>query len=286
VINTFSQIDYLASSGRSPWHRASAFPKLLLTGWFVAIAVATPSWGVLVMLLVAALALCVTARVPLKLVFAAATTPILFSFIFVFAHARADWDEPLLVAALALCVTARVREHEDEREQDRRGRRREHQLERHARADWDEPLILFARPMVASLTAVWLVASTPYPDLFAPLSRILPRAVGDSLFLTYRAVFALMDQVERMWKALRLRGAMARPVRQRFAVMGEAVGTVVLAGFDRSHRLYQAMRLRGHSGRICGCRHYLDFTPADLWVAIVAVLVTIASVLLWGLRNT
>lgn len=241
MINTFSQIDYLASSGRSPWHRASAFPKLLLTGWFVAIAVATPSWGVLVMLLVAALALCVTARVPLKLVFAAATTPILFSFIFVFAHARADWDEPL---------------------------------------------ILFARPMVASLTAVWLVASTPYPDLFAPLSRILPRAVGDSLFLTYRAVFALMDQVERMWKALRLRGAMARPVRQRFAVMGEAVGTVVLAGFDRSHRLYQAMRLRGHSGRICGCRHYLDFTPADLWVAIVAVLVTIASVLLWGLRNT
>jgi cobalt/nickel transport system permease protein len=241
VINTFSQIDYLASSGRSPWHRASAFPKLLLTGWFVVIAVATPSWGVLVMLLVAALAMCATACVPLKLVVAAATTPILFSLIFVFAHARADWGESLM---------------------------------------------LFARPMIASLTAVWLVASTPYPDLFAPLSRILPRAVGDSLFLTYRAVFALMDQVERMWKALRLRGAMARPVRQRFAVMGEAVGTVVLAGFDRSHRLYQAMRLRGHSGRICGCRHYLDFTPADLWVAVVAVLVTIASVLLWGLRNT
>lgn len=241
MINTFSQIDYLASSGRSPWHRASAFPKLLLTVLFVALAVSTPSWGVLIMLLVAALTLCVTARVPVKLIVAAATTPILFSFIFVFAHARADWYEPL---------------------------------------------ILFARPMVSSLTAVWLVASTPYPDLFAPLSRILPRAVGDGLFLTYRAVFALMDQVERMWKALRLRGAMARPVRQRFAVMGEAVGTVVLAGFDRSHRLYQAMRLRGHSGRICGCRHYLEFAPADLWVAVTAAVVTLASVLLWGLGRS
>ncbi len=239
MINAFSQIDFLASSGRSAWHRASAFPKLMLTTLFVALAVGTPSWGVLAMLLVSALLLCITARVPAKLIGAAATTPILFSFIFVFAHARADWDEPL---------------------------------------------VLFARPMIASLTAVWLVASTPYPDLFAPLSRVLPRAVGDSLFLTYRAVFALMDQVERMWKALRLRGAMARPVRQRFAVMGEAVGTVVLAGFDRSHRLYQAMRLRGHSGRICGCRHYLEFTSADLWVAVTAVLVTVASVALWGMR--
>jgi hypothetical protein len=89
---------------------------------------------------------------------AAASTPLMFSLIFVFAHIQADWDEPL---------------------------------------------ILIARPMVASLTAVWLVSTTPYPDLFAPLSRVLPRGVGDSLFLTYRAVFALLARVERMWSALR-----------------------------------------------------------------------------------
>ena len=144
----------------------------------------------------------------------------------------------------------------------------------HIQADWDEPLILIARPMVASLTAVWLVSTTPYPDLFAPLSRVLPRGVGDSLFLTYRAVFALLARVERMWSALRLRGAMQRPVRQRFGLLGEAVGTVVLSGFDRSQRLYQAMQLRGHSGRICGCRHYLEFTPEDFWVLVAGV---------WGL---
>lgn len=239
MINTFAQIDYLASAGHSNWHRASAFAKLLLTLLFIALAVVTPSWGVLVALILLALMLCVTARLPLKLMVAAASTPVLFSFIFVFAHARADWDEPL---------------------------------------------ILFARPMIASLAAVWLVGTTPYPDLFAPLSRLLPRIVGDSLFLTYRAVFALMDQVDRMWKALRLRGAMARPVKERFPVLGEAMGTVVLSGFDRSHRLYQAMRLRGHSGRICGCRHYLEFTRDDLWVAIVALLALILSACLWSLR--
>jgi hypothetical protein len=49
LINTFAQIDDLASAGRSPWHRASAFPKMLLTLLFVVLAVSTPSW-VLVLL--------------------------------------------------------------------------------------------------------------------------------------------------------------------------------------------------------------------------------------------
>ena len=240
MINTFAQIDFLASAGRSPWHRASALTKLLLTGLYVALAVVTPSWGVLAVLLVTALALCASAQVPGRLMLAAVTTPFLFSLIFVSAHFRTDWDDPL---------------------------------------------ILFARPIVASLTAVWLVSTTPYPDLFAPLSRVLPRGIGDSLFLTYRAVFALLARVARMWTALRLRGALARPVNQRFPLLGEAVGTVVLSGFDRSQRLYQVMQMRGHSGRVCGCRHYLELTRDDFWVFLGMVWACAASMLLWRLRS-
>ena len=240
MTNTFAQIDHLASAGRSVWHRSSAFAKLLLTAWYVGLAVATPSWGVLLALLATSLALCVSARVPGRLILAAASTPLLFSLIFVFAHLSTEWTAPL---------------------------------------------VLITRPMVASVTAVWLVSTTPYPDLFAPLSRVLPRGVGDSLFLTYRAVFALLARVERLWSALRLRGAMHRPVRQRFGLLGEAVGTVVLSGFDRSQRLYQAMQLRGHSGRICGCRHYLEFTREDFWVLVAGLwaLVAMGAVGHWSL---
>jgi energy-coupling factor transporter transmembrane protein EcfT len=240
MINTFAQIDYLASAGRSAWHRSSALAKLLLAAGFVTLAVVTPSWRVLVVLLATVLVLCATAGLPPRLMLAAATTPMLFSFIFVLAHFRTDWDDPL---------------------------------------------ILFMRPMVASLTAVWLVGTTPYPDLFAPISRLLPASAGDGLFLTYRAVFALLARVERMWTALQLRGALARPVMQRFPLLGEAVGTVVLSGFDRSHRLYQVMQLRGHSGRVCGCRHYLELTRDDFWVLVVALWSATASLLLWHLRN-
>jgi len=64
VINTFAQIDYLASAGGTAWHRASALSKLVLALVLVAEAVFSPSWVVLALTLGTALALCATARMP------------------------------------------------------------------------------------------------------------------------------------------------------------------------------------------------------------------------------
>ncbi len=236
MINTFAQIDYLASVGRSPWHRASALGKLVLASVLVLCVVFAPGWVLAAVLFGSAVALALTARLPARLVLAAAATPLLFTFLFVLANWGGDWRHS---ATLAL------------------------------------------RGMAASVAALWLVGTTPYPDLFAPISRVLPRTVGDSLFLTYRAVFALLARVERLWRALFLRGAITGPMKQRFGMMGEAVGTVVLSGFDRSQRLYQTMLLRGHSGRICGCRHYLELTRHDAWVAVGIVWTLTATVLFW-----
>lgn len=237
MINTFAQVDYLASAGGTVWHRASAFTKLLAAGAAIAAAVFAPGWPVLAVLLGTALVLVASARLPLRLIVAAATTPLLFALVFIVASWR---GQALAAVELAL------------------------------------------RPVIASLVALWLVGTTPYPDLFAPLSRVLPRALGDSLFLTYRAVFTLLDRVERLWRALRLRGALTGPLRRRSAMMGEAVGTVVLYGFERSQRLYQVMHLRGHSGRVCGCRHWLDVREEDAWVIALLVWILLSALVLSG----
>ena len=241
MINTFAQVDYLASAGRSVWHRASALTKLVAASAAVFAAVFVPGWLALVVLLATAIALTISAQLPPRLILAAATTPVLFALIFV----AASWHGDLLAAA-----------------------------------------VLGMRPIVASLVALWLVGTTPYPDLFAPISRLMPRALGDGLFLTYRAVFALLDRVERLWKALFLRGALEGPLRRRASMMGEAVGTVVLYGFERSQRLYQVMHLRGHSGRICGCRHWLDVREEDAWVLALVVWVLLSSLYLSGVPRT
>ena len=88
---------------------------------------------------------------------------------------------------------------------------------------WETPLRLVLRPLTASLAAVWLVGTTPYPDLFAPLSRVLPRATGDGLFLTYRALFALLARAERLWRALRLRGGLSGASRIGFVFQSSRI---------------------------------------------------------------
>lgn len=147
---------------------------------------------------------------------------------------------------------------------------------------WTTPLRIALRPLTASLAAVWLVAATPYPDLMAPLSRILPRGAGDGLFVTYRALFGLLARVERLGRALRMRGAAAVPPRQRLRLAGHGLGTLVLHGFERSQRLVATMRLRGHAGRICGCRHWAETGRADLPVAALAAVAAAAAAALWG----
>ncbi len=147
---------------------------------------------------------------------------------------------------------------------------------------WVSPVRLLLRPTTACLAALWLVATTPYPDLLAPLSRLLPSHVADGLFITYRALFELIGRTERLMRASRLRGGVPRRLRGRLAASGQSLGVLVIHSFDRSERMYATMLLRGHSGRICGCRHYADVTRADLWVVGCAALAVGLALALGG----
>jgi cobalt/nickel transport system permease protein len=236
MIGTLARIDYLASAGTTPWHRATALGKLLLALAVVTLAIAAPTTRLLLAAHVFAWLLAISSRLPARLLFAAAGYPLVFVALFVIAR----WD-----------------------------------------GTWQAPLTLVLKPLTASLAAVWLVGTTPYPDLFAPLSRVLPRATGDGLFLTYRALFALLARAERLWRSLRLRGGLGGPARRRLALAGEGLGTLVIHSFERSQRLYGAMLLRGHSGRICGCRHYSEWSRADLYVLGAFAALAATTILLW-----
>lgn len=236
MIGALGQIDYLASAGRTPWHRATALGKLLLAAAILLLAVFSPSLRLLLAIHAVVWLLVLSARLPARLVVSAAGYPLLFALLFVISR----WD-----------------------------------------ATWQTPVRIVLRPLTASLAAVWLVGTTPYPDLFAPLSRVLPRSAGDGLFLTYRALFALLARGDRLWRALRLRGGLTGPARRQLALAGEGLGTLVVHGFERSQRLYSTMLLRGHSGRICGCRHYGEWSRADLWVLLAAGGLAGLGVWLW-----
>ena len=144
---------------------------------------------------------------------------------------------------------------------------------------WTTAAVYLLRALCSGLAAVWLVGTTPYPDLFAPVSRVLPRFVGDALFLSYRAFFTVANQLVRLSVALRLRGGWGRGgLVHRLTNLGQGLGTLVLFSFERSQRVYAVMALRGHSGRVCGCRHWATGTRLDWLPVALAALVVVAAV--------
>jgi cobalt/nickel transport system permease protein len=150
-------------------------------------------------------------------------------------------------------------------------------------APWQIQLSMMLRPVTVVLVALWIVGTTPYPDVLAPISRLLPRSIADGLFLTYRALFDLLERAERMGRWLRVRGGGDAPIGARLALTGQGLATLVLYGLERSQRLYAAMLLRGHSGRVCGCRHFAEYSPADAWVIAVGLVSATAVYLTGGL---
>ncbi|MCL2503735.1 MAG: ATP-binding cassette domain-containing protein [Coriobacteriia bacterium] len=145
--------------------------------------------------------------------------------------------------------------------------------------------IIVARAVTSALAALLIVLTTPYPRLFAPFSRVLPPLVSDSLLMTYRSLFFLLDRFEHMRTAVRLRGGLfaRRPLTgelptgepstgglharrlsarepwqlmKRFFAEGlmrtgqtsvNLLGGVLIYAIDLSQRTYDVMLLRGHS---------------------------------------
>jgi energy-coupling factor transporter transmembrane protein EcfT len=111
--------------------------------------------------------------------------------------------------------------------------------------------LFVAKAVTAALAAVVLVCTTPYPQIFAPIQRIVPGVVGDAMLMTYRSLFLLAEKLERLRIAVRLRSGLTRrqPIRAARAAVS-ALGGLVLYAFDLSQREYDVMRLRGYEGRL------------------------------------
>ncbi len=234
-----SRVDYWASAGQSPWHRASAWAKLLFAAVTVLSAISSRSPAFLLALYLSLWGLVAWARLPLHRLWAFSLYPALFIVLYVVSR----WD-----------------------------------------GTWTTPAIYFLRALTAGVTAIWLVGTTPYPDLFAPVSRVTPHLLGDALFLAYRAFFVLVTKLVHLEAALRLRGGFARGgLGRALQNLGEGMGTLVLFSVERSQRVYAAMVLRGHSGRVCGCRHWASARPFDVVPLVLAAVVVAGA--LWAQRG-
>ncbi len=111
--------------------------------------------------------------------------------------------------------------------------------------------VIILKAVCAGLAAVTVVMTTPYPQVFAPVQRIVPGVVGDALLMTYRTTFLLLGKFSSLMRAIRLRAGLRgrHPVRTA-RVTTQALGGLLLYSFDLAQRDYDILRLRGYTGRL------------------------------------
>jgi energy-coupling factor transporter transmembrane protein EcfT len=120
-----------------------------------------------------------------------------------------------------------------------------------AAPDVPSAALIISKAITAALVAVLLMFTTPYPQVFAPIQRVLPAVIGDALLMTYRSLFLLLEKFGHTLTAVRLRAGFvgANPVRSA-ATITRSLGGVLLYSIDMSQRTHDVMYVRGYDGRL------------------------------------
>jgi energy-coupling factor transporter transmembrane protein EcfT len=142
--------------------------------------------------------------------------------------------------------------------------------------------VIVLKAVCAALAAVTVILSTPYPQVFAPVQRVVPGVVGDVLLMTYRSTFLLLEKFGNMLRAIRLRAGIrgVHPVQTARATT-QALGGVLLYSLDLAQRDYDIMRLRGYSGRLRIARLRSRSPGGDIVLVFSAAMILSAG---WILR--
>jgi cobalt/nickel transport system permease protein len=132
--------------------------------------------------------------------------------------------------------------------------------------------------------ALTLLASAPLHITLAAAGRLgVPRLLVHVTLLTYRYVFLLLDELNRLRIALRVRGFRNAMSGHAYRTVGQVTGTLLVRGADRADGVAQAMRCRGFDGCF---RTTVTFRtrPADvlMFVLIVAVSGGLVAWDAWG----
>ena len=120
-----------------------------------------------------------------------------------------------------------------------------------AATDLFSAALIVAKAVTAALVAVMLMFTTPYPQVFAPVQRMVPTVIADALLMTYRSLFLLLEKFSHTLTAARLRaGIVGRSPIRSASTITRSLGGVLLYSIDLSQRTHDIMHLRGYDGRL------------------------------------
>ncbi|MDY6878460.1 MAG: cobalt ECF transporter T component CbiQ [Chloroflexota bacterium] len=146
-------------------------------------------------------------------------------------------------------------------------------------------LLLVIRFLSILTTGLVLFGVAPFLTTIKTLQTLgLPAVLADMMLFSYRYIYEIGDDLERMETAMRLRGFRARRsgggavaaslggVIPPLRVLASLAGSILVRSYERSERIYKAMVLRGY-GRATRSREDFQVSPRDVAGLVVVLLV-------------
>lgn len=144
-------------------------------------------------------------------------------------------------------------------------------------------LTVILKAVGAALTMILLISTTPYVDIFACLSAVLPRILVDIFFFTYRAVFILLEKAENLFKSIKLRGGYSPlALLYNFRNVSHMIGALIIHSFEMGDRMHKIFSLRGFNGYIHVEVKWFQFNSNDIIIVGLGIFIFIGTVMPWN----
>ncbi len=107
-------------------------------------------------------------------------------------------------------------------------------------------LFVSLRAWLSVLALVWLISTTPFPELLKAMRKLrIPSIILTLLGFIYRYFFLLSDEGQRMFRSVKMRSFGKKKSQLEIKTYAQILGTLFLRSYERSERVYQAMLMRG-----------------------------------------
>jgi cobalt/nickel transport system permease protein len=114
-----------------------------------------------------------------------------------------------------------------------------------------------------------LVATMPTVTLGHALNAMhFPDKIVHLLLMTYRYIFVLDQESQRLIRAAKIRGFKPGTSLHSYKTYAFLVGMLFVKASERAERVYRAMKCRGFNGRF-HCLHTFGFTRSDCGMTIL-----------------
>jgi cobalt/nickel transport system permease protein len=109
--------------------------------------------------------------------------------------------------------------------------------------------LLAGRALTIVTLTLTLLATTPADALLKAAHCLgIPGLIVQIALMTYRYLFLLADELQRLRVAVRVRGFRNRASRHAYRTAGRVAGALLVRGHERAERVHHAMRCRGFDG--------------------------------------